>query len=107
MVKIKWHDNALRLLDEHIKYASIEFGKSTALRWKREIKAFEERVNIFPESYPPEELLKDESITYRYRHLMNRRFKLIHHYDEAENTVHVMDIWDTKMNPKTLIRRIK
>lgn len=38
---------------------------------------------------------------------MNRRFKLIYYYDEAEDVVHVIDIWDTKMNPKALIRRIR
>ena len=107
MAKIIWHDNALALLDKHIEYAAMEYGKSTAKRWVDEIAAFEERVRVFPESYTPEELLKDLPILYRRRHLMNRRFKLIHCYDEAEDTVHVIDIWDTRMNPETLIKRIK
>ena len=38
---------------------------------------------------------------------MNRRFKIIYYYDEADNTVHVIDIWDTRRNPSALIRRIK
>ena len=38
---------------------------------------------------------------------MNRRFKIIYYYDEVEDIAHLIDIWDTKMNPKTLIRRIK
>ncbi len=38
---------------------------------------------------------------------MHQRFKLIYYYDEAEDIVHILDIWDTKMNPKALIRRIK
>ena len=38
---------------------------------------------------------------------MNRRFKIIYYYDESEDTVHLVDIWDTRMNPKALIRRIK
>ena len=56
----------------------MEYGKSTAMRWKDEISAFEERVRIFPESYTPEELLNDRQIIYRRRHIMNRRFKIIH-----------------------------
>jgi len=40
-------------------------------------------------------------------HLISRRFKIIYTYDEVSNTVHIMDIWDTRMNPKALIRRIK
>ena len=95
------------LLDNHIVYAYMEFGESTALRWKKEIAAFEQRVMVFPESYTPEELLKDKPVLYRRRHLMNRRFKLIHYYDETEDTVHVIDIWDTRMNPEPLIKRIK
>lgn len=38
---------------------------------------------------------------------MNRRFRIIYIYDETEDVVHIMDIWDTRMNPKALIRRIK
>ena len=92
MAKIIWHDNASSLLDYHIKYALVEYGKSTAMRWKDEISAFEERVRIFPESYTPEELLNDRQIIYRRRHIMNRRFKIIHYYDEIEDAVHVIDI---------------
>ena len=107
MAKIKWHDNAIILLDYYIGYASSEYGKSTAKRWKTEIAAFEKRVMVFPESYTPEELLKDKSIMYRRRHLMNRRFKLIHYYDASEDTVHIIDIWDTRMDPNTLVNKIK
>ena len=28
-------------------------------------------------------------------------------WEEAEDTVYVVDVWDTRMNPRTLIRRIK
>ena len=107
MVKIIWHDNATIMLGYHLEYARIEFGESTMKRWKTEIAAFEERVKLFPESYPPESLLKDTPVLYRFRHLMNRRFKLIHYYDESEETIHVVDIWDTRMSPEKLIHRIK
>ena len=38
---------------------------------------------------------------------MNRRFKIIYYYNETEDTVRVIDIWDTKMNPQTLVKRIR
>ena len=38
---------------------------------------------------------------------MKRRFKIIYFYNQIEDTVHIMDIWDTKRNPSALIRRIK
>ena len=107
MVKIIWHDNATFMLGYHLEYARIEFGESTMKRWKTEVAAFEERVRQFPESYPPEALLKDKPVVYRFRHLMNKRFKLIYFYDESESTIHVIDIWDSKMSPETLIKRIR
>ena len=39
--------------------------------------------------------------------MMHRRFKLIYYYDKVEDCVHIIDIWDTRMDPKVLIRRIK
>jgi plasmid stabilization system protein ParE len=107
MAKIIWEDEPKLLLNQFIDYAGLEYGKSTAKRWATEVQAFEYRVKSFPESYPPEELLIGRSPLYRRRHLMNRRFKIIYYYDEADNTVHVIDIWDTKRNPSALIRRIK
>ena len=38
---------------------------------------------------------------------MKRRFKVIYYYDEKEDVVHLIDIWDTRMSPSALIRRIK
>ena len=35
------------------------------------------------------------------------RFKIIYYYDELEDIIHLIDIWDTRMDPKALIRRIK
>lgn len=36
---------------------------------------------------------------------MHRRFKLLYFYDETEDTVHIVDIWDTRMKPETLIMK--
>ena len=107
MAKIDWTPRFLRLLYSYIDNASIEYGQSTANKWAEEVYAFEQRVESYPTSYSPEHLLKERSILYRSCHVMNRRFKLIYYYDEAKDVVHLVDIWDTKMNPKALIHRIK
>ena len=107
MAKIDWTTKFLKLLDANISYASIEFGHSTAIRWAEEIAVFEDRVQDNPTSYAPESLLSGKKKLYRRCHIMNRRFKIIYYYDEAEDTVHLVDIWDTRMNPKTLIKRIR
>lgn len=107
MVKIIWKKKAESLLNAYIDNAIIEYGKTTALKWAEEIANFENRIRSFPDSYPPEELLQGRTILHRRCHIMNRRFKIIYHYDESENVAHVDDIWDTKRNPSALIHRIK
>lgn len=107
MAKIIWQKRASKVLDERIAYASAEFGKSTAKRWVMEIVYAESRIASMPLSYPTEPLLVRGRRVYRYCHLMNRRFKLIYCYYPSSDTVRIVDIWDTKMNPETLRKRIK
>ena len=107
MAKIEWHYKAKLLFRDYVENANIEFGKSTGRRWLKERLDIEWRLERYPVSYPPEELLQNRDILYRRCHLMNRRFKIIYLYDETEDTVHIMDIWDTKSNPKALVRRIR
>lgn len=83
MAKIIWQKRASKALDTHLVYAYSEFGKST------------------------EPLLSGRKRVYRYCHLMNRRFKLIYCYYLSSDIVHIADIWDTRVNPETLKRRIK
>lgn len=107
MAKIIWHNKAKQLFSEYVDNAIIEFGKSTGRRWLKERKDIVWRLERYPTSYSPECLLRDKETLFRSCHLMNRRFKIVYYYDEAEDTVHIMDIWDSKMNPKALVRRIK
>ena len=107
MAKIIWRKRPLQLLDYYIGNALEEYGRSTALKWAEEIAIMEQRLTKYPSSYTPESLLLGKKRLFRGCHIMNRRFKIIYTYDEKKDIVHIMDIWDTKMNPKALIRRIK
>ena len=107
MAKIEWHAKARILFRFYVQDARNEFGVSTAKKWLAEKDTIEWRLEHYPTSYPLEELLKSESIPYRFCHLMHRRFKLIYFYDDATDTIHIMDIWDTRMSPTTLTKRIK
>lgn len=107
MAKIIWRKRPLQLLDYYIGNACEEYGRSTALKWAEEVAIMEQRLVKYPSSYTPESLLLGKDKVFRRCHIMNRRFKIIYTYDEINDIVHIMDIWDTKMNPKTLIRRIK
>jgi plasmid stabilization system protein ParE len=107
MAKVIWEHSALIVLFDYVENARLEFGESTAKRWQKERKDAEWSLEHYPTSHTPEQLLRRKKKLYRGRHLMNRRFKLIYYYDETEDVVHIVDIWDTRMNPKALIRRIK
>jgi hypothetical protein len=41
------------------------------------------------------------------RYQIMGRFKIVYFYAKSSEVVHVVDIWDSKANPKALIRRIK
>ena len=107
MAKIIWSKEATQVFLGHIEYARLEFGESTAIRWMDERKQIERRLKLYPTSYPPEPLLRNMTKAYRSCHIMRRRFKIVFSYDEENDIVHILDIWDTKMNPKTLVLRIK
>lgn len=107
MAKISWDEKAEHDLDKHVEIAYHEFGATTAKKWLSEKDAIEWRLERYPTSYPPEELLSGRDILYRRCSMMNRRFKLVFYYDESEDTVHIVDLWDTKRNPKALIKRVK
>ena len=106
MAVIEWTDPAWQLYNDMLEYAREEFGETTGRRWEKELLAIYERLRLFPESYPPEELLKGTSVLHRRCSMMHRRFKLLYYYDEAKDIVHIVDIWDTRMKPETLIKRI-
>ena len=107
MAKVEWTDDARLAFRTFIINARLEFGESTARRWQKERAEIVWRLERYPTSYSPERLLHGRDLLYRGCHLMNRRFKLIYYYDEDADKVFIVDIWDTKMNPKALVRRIK
>ena len=107
MAVIEWNESAWQLYNDMLEYAREEFGEKTGRRWESELLSIYERLRLFPESYPPEDLLKEEPVLYRRCSMMHRRFRLVYYYDESEDIVHIVDIWDSRMNPEALIRRIK
>ena len=65
-----------------------------------------ERICKFPESGTLEPLLKDEEFTYRFVHIQ-KRIKLIYRFDERQQTIFIVDVWNTKMLPQHLLDRMK
>ena len=106
MAAIEWHEDAWRLFNDHVDYARYEFGRKTSNKWLKEMADIDKWLRIFPESYTQEPLLRGRTIVYRYCRIM-KRFKIIYHYDKTEDTVHIVDLWDTLQNPVTLGQRIE
>ena len=106
MAQIKWTVKADRLFDKYVFNAFLEYGSKTSKKWMQERIAFVDRVAKYPDSYTLEPLLANRKHTYRSCCMM-QRFKVVYYYAKSSNIVHVVDIWDTKMNPESLERRIK
>ena len=75
-------------------------------RAEKELYQLSAELERYPEIGFPEPLLKERNKLYRARHI-NKRFKLIYYYSEKTDTLHVVDIWDSKREPQSLAKRIK
>ncbi len=105
MAQIKWTIKADRLFEKYVFNAFLEYGTKTSKKWMQERIEFANRVAKHPESYTPEPLLSERKHIYRSCHIM-QRFKIVYYYAKSSGIVHVVDIWDTKMNPENLKQRI-
>ena len=106
MAVVKWRKQAWQLFNSYVENARIEYGEKTARRWSKEAAIIYERLQKHPLSYTPEILLSGKRHKYRSCHIM-RRFKIVYYYATSSDTVYIRDLWDTRMNPETLRRRLK
>ena len=105
MAQVKWTIKADRLFDKYVFNAFLKYGTKTSKKWMQERIEFANRVAKHPESYTPEPFLSERKHVYRSCHIM-QRFKIVYYYANSSDIVHVVDIWDTKMNPENLKQRI-
>lgn len=106
MAVVKWRKQAWRLFNSYVENARIEYGEKTARKWTTEASIIYDRLQKHPKSYTPEILLSGKRHNYRSCHIMSR-FKIVYYYVESSDIVYIRDIWDTRMNPETLKRRIR
>ena len=104
MAKIVWKPRAIRQLNAIIDYSVTEFGMETFRRLDKRIQEIEHRLELFPESFSPEPLLKNDKKQFRFC-LLRKRHKIIYHYVESKDVVYIDDIWDMRMKPDMLKRR--
>lgn len=82
-------------LDNCLGFAYNEFGQKTAVHWQESYEKIINGLIKYPESYPPVRELRGVGVLFRGAKLM-KNFKIIYHYDEAENTVYLHDLWNMR-----------
>ena len=103
---VEWYTKAQEHWDEQFEYCVETFGVKVALDCVNIAEEKIERICKFPESGTREPLLKDEKLIYRFVHIQ-KRIKLIYRFDEEQQTIYIVDVWNTKMLPQNLLDRMK
>ena len=83
----------------------LKFGARVAQKTAQEIERIQKSLERFPCMGFREPLLEKRIPVYRAS-LINKRFKIIYWYNEADDMVVIEDIWDTHRAPQNLIKRI-
>jgi len=105
MAQVIWQKRAEKELYTYLVKGFLQFGEKTANKFARKVALLNSDLSKFPELGFPEPLLNDRKKLYRACHILER-FKLIYYYAKSTDTVHVVDIWDTRRAPTTLANRI-
>lgn len=103
---VKWYTKAQEHWNEQLEYCAETFGVKTAMDCVKTADEKIERICKFPESGTLEPLLKNEQLTYRFVHIQ-KRIKLIYRFDSEQQTIFIVDVWNTKMHPQNLLERMK
>jgi len=104
-MKIKISDLAAQQLAKFTSYYASHFSLQAAINLTD---SFEEKMNYlskFPEVGHPEPLAEDLIPFYRAIRIA-KHINVIYYVDYLDDSVKVSDIWDTRMNPKTLEARL-
>ena len=106
MATIKLLDPFKDELRATLRYSLNEFGTTTVLRFNQELDNIQKRLKIHPLSSPKEPLLKKFLRPYRST-IIRKNWKIIYRYDEQNDRVIFIDLWDMRRHPKTLLRQFK
>ena len=106
MATIKLLDPFKDELRATLKYSLTEFGLTTVLRFNQELDNIQKRLKNHPLSSPQEPLLKSFRRPYRSA-IIKKNWKIIYRYDEQNDRVIFIDLWDMRRHPRTLLRQFK
>ena len=106
MVRVIWRKTALTDLGKLLESAYREYGQRTMNNHIARLEQIEERMRRYPDSYPPEPLLRGKRRRYRGAHLLGR-FEVIYYYAPKSQCVYVVRLWDMRRNPDIMAKHLK
>ncbi|WP_293715333.1 type II toxin-antitoxin system RelE/ParE family toxin [uncultured Parabacteroides sp.] len=105
-MQVIWSPDAEKELDDLVEYCLITFGKRTASNVYRQIKHYDTLLTQNPLMGKHEILL--EKYPQGFRSIVEHsHYKLIYFIDKQNNIINIVDIWDTRRAPESLVERLK
>ena len=106
MAKVIWNKQAETEWRKRLLYGLDEFGETTAISFVQRTNYIVDIIRKHPKAGIREPLLRNRRKVYRYFHLIGP-FKLLYYYLESSDTIRITDIWDSRREPKKLVKRIR
>ena len=106
MAHIKLLDPFKKELRDMVVYTLAEFGATSVKRFNKELDDIKHRLMLHPLSSPRKPLLKRFHRPY-HSTIIKENWKIIYRYDEANDLIIFVDLWDMKRSPRYLIRQFK
>ena len=100
MAEVIWSKKANRKRIAFLTYGEKEFGRKAAIKVNERIESYTQALAGNPYMGIIAPLLHGRRKTYRSL-VVHKLVKLIYSVDEATNSIHIIDVWDTRREPHT------
>jgi len=101
-LRIFWTDFAKEELKKIFDYYAVEANLKTANKIAIKIIDSADKLKDFPKLGEIEKLLENRKV--EYRSLIVSNYKIIYWLNLSKNWIEIMDVFDTRQNPKTIKR---
>ena len=100
---IIWHPEAMLSAAHTAEFIRVRDGEKACESFLNAVDAVLETLKRFPTSYPEERLFRKNPLQFRSVQIQHLN-KII--YRIEDDTIYIVDFWDTRMKPWTLISRV-
>lgn len=107
--KVIWQPQANKQLEDALDQCEALFGKKVTHTFYQQIKHHDELLSNQPHLGHYEPLLNNRSEGFRSI-VAHKHYKLVYHIihnGDEESIISIIDMWDTRCNPQSLIERIR